>query len=226
MLDNPFIPGYILHRRALAEDKLILQLLLPDVGRVSAVVRKQNAKQRVSMQPFQALSLQLIGRAELKTVAKIEELAPAFNLQGKVLFSAMYINELICRIWPNDLATEHLFSLYQYSLQQLAAVTDTQLQLEPCLRQFEFSLLIELGIAIDWQTDYSGQAIVGQQRYQWLNEQGFMPAKTGWQGQHLLNIGDQLWADPETRRCAKQLSRILLAPLLGAKPLASKALFS
>ncbi|CAM3765799.1 DNA repair protein RecO [Rheinheimera salexigens] len=225
-MQNPLIAGYILHRRALGEDKLILQLLMPEIGRISAVVRKRSGKQRVALQPFQAYSLQLTGRSELKTIAKIEELAPAFNLQGKVLFSAMYINELICRIWPNDLATDQLFGLYQQSLQQLAEVTDAVVDLEPCLRQFEFELLIELGIAIDWTCDHSGQTIIAQQHYQWLAEQGFVPAKTGWLGQHLVNIGNQYWADSDTRRSAKQLSRVLLAPLLGAKPLASKALFN
>jgi DNA repair protein RecO (recombination protein O) len=224
-MPEQLIAGYILHRRALGEDKLILQLLLPEIGRISAVVRKRSGKQRLALQPFQAYSLQLTGRSELKTLAKIEELAPAFNLQGKVLFSAMYINELICRIWPNDLAAEHLFSLYQHSLQQLAAITDPSWQIEPCLRHFEFELLIELGLAIDWFSDASGQAIIADQNYQWLAEQGFVSAKVGWPGQHLLNIGNQQWADSATRRSAKQLSRVLLAPLLGSKPLASKALF-
>lgn len=224
-MQEQLIAGYILHRRALGEDKLILQLLLPEIGRVSAVVRKRAGKQRVALQPFQAYSLQLTGRSELKTIARIEELAPAFNLQGKVLFSAMYINELICRIWPNDLAAEHLFSLYQHSLQQLTTVTEPSWQLEPCLRQFEFELLIELGLAIDWFYDHNGQAIVADQEYQWLAEQGFIATDSGWPGQHLLNIGNQQWADNATRRSAKQLSRVLLAPLLGAKPLASKALF-
>ncbi|MGI5308613.1 DNA repair protein RecO [Rheinheimera sp. WS51] len=223
---SSLLASYILHRRALGEDKLILQLLLPEVGRISAVVRKRTGKQRVSLQPFQAYSIQLTGRSELKTISRIEELAPAFNLQGKVLFSAMYINELICRIWPNDLASDQLFNLYQHSLEQLTGVTDLTEQLEPCLRQFEFELLIELGIAIDWAYDYSGQAISCHQHYQWLSEQGFVPAKTGWLGQHLLNIAAKEWADPDTRRCAKQISRILLAPLLGSKPLASKALFN
>lgn len=219
-------PGYILHSRAFAEDKLIVQLLLPELGRLSAVVRKRQGKQRLALQPFQLFTLQLIGRSELKTVKTIDEAAPALQLHGKVLYSGLYLNELVCRLWPDNLAAEHLFSVYQHSLQQLQQVQCGEAELEPCLRQFEFALLTELGQPVDWQQDAAGHPIVANSYYQWQPEQGFMLATTGFSGRHLLNIGQGDWQDAATRQCAKQLSRHLLAPLLGVKPLASRALFA
>ena len=123
-------PAFILHSRAFKEQQLLVQLLLPELGRVSAVMRKSSSKkqQRLSLQPFQLLQLELVGRAELKTVSKAEEAGPAFLLQGEKLFGAMYLNELICRLWPENVGSDLLFDLYQQTLQQLAMT-----ELEPCL---------------------------------------------------------------------------------------------
>lgn len=218
-------PAFILHSRPLGEDKLILQLLLPEQGRVSAVVRKRQGKQRLALQPFQPFMLQLSGRTELKTVKSIDEAAAAFLFSGKVLYSGIYLNELICRLWPDNLAAEQLFNLYQHSLQQLMLVQQGSGELEPCLREFEFALLTELGQPIDWQQDADGNPLNTAWCYQWQHEQGFVAAANGFAGIHLLNIGNSQWQSADTRRCAKQLSRQILAPLLGSKPLASRALF-
>ncbi|MBU1309455.1 MAG: DNA repair protein RecO [Gammaproteobacteria bacterium] len=225
MADSSLWPGFILHSRALGEDKLILQLLLAEHGRLSAVVRKKQGKRRLALQPFQLFMLQLTGRTELKTVRSIEEASPALLYSGTVLYSGLYLNELLCRLWPDNLASEQLFQLYQHSLQQLLLVQQEKAELEPCLRSFEFALLGELGLPIDWQTDSDGQPISAQGHYQWLNEQGFVAATQGYPGSHLLAIADNNWQHPDTRRSAKLLSRQLLAPLLGGKPLASRALF-
>lgn len=221
-----FWPAYILHSRPLSEDKLILQLLMPEQGRLSAVVRKKQGKQRLALQPFQLFMLQLSGRSELKTVKSIDEAAVGHMFSGKVLYSAMYLNELVCRLWPDNLASEQLFTLYQASLLQLGDVQADKAELEPCLRRFEFALLSELGQPIDWQYDANGQVISSAACYQWQSELGFVPATTGFTGAELLDIGQNLWQNAATKRCAKQLSRQLLAPLLGAKPLASRALFA
>lgn len=225
MADNSLWPGYILHSRPLGEDKLILQLLLNEQGRVSAVVRKRQGKQRLALQPFQPFLLQLGGRSELKTVQRIEEAAPAAQFSGTTLYSALYMNELLCRLWPDNLASDQLFYLYQQSLAQLQAVQQGQAALEPCLRRFEFALLSELGLDIDWHYDATGLALNDEQCYQWQDEQGFVAAATGFAGKYLKDIGTDNWQQAQTGRVAKQLSRQLLAPLLGPKPLASRALF-
>ncbi|MEE2023208.1 MULTISPECIES: DNA repair protein RecO [Alkalimonas] len=217
--------AYILHRRPLAEHKVILQLLLPELGRLSAVVRKRTGKQRQPLQPFQLLTLQLGGRSELKTVLKLEEQGPGLQLQGLALFSAFYLNELICRIWPDNLASEQLFLLYQQALQQLTLAQHQASLLEPALRQFEFSLLSELGQPVDWQLDADGLPLLSEQCYLWQHEQGWQPDGRGWQGHVLLRIGQGDWAAADCRLAAKQISRLLLQPWLGDKPLQSRALF-
>lgn len=223
---QPLCPAYILHSRPFQDDKLLLQLLMPEQGRVSAVIRKRQGKQRFALQPFQLFTVALTGRSSLKTIRTLDELAPASRFSGKFLFSALYLNELICRLWPDDMAAEQLFNHYQHSLQALDRAQQAPEQLEPCLREFEFSLLSELGLPVDWQHDATGSALNADLQYYWQAEQGFVVSPGGWSGAALLAIGQQNWQQTATLQVAKQLSRLLLKPLLGEKPLQSRALFS
>ena len=79
---QPLCPAYILHSRPFQDNKLLLQLLMPEQGRVSAVIRKRQGKQRFALQPFQLFTVALSGRSSLKTVTTLDELAPAvrFNV--------------------------------------------------------------------------------------------------------------------------------------------------
>ncbi|MFC4653685.1 MULTISPECIES: DNA repair protein RecO [Rheinheimera] len=214
-------PGYVLHSHAYKEQQLLLQLLLPELGRVSAVVRKSSgkSKSRLSWQPFQLLQLQLTGRSELKTVSFAEEAAPAQALQGELLFAGLYLNELICRLWPSQTHSDQLFQLYHHTLQLLP-----EQPLEPCLRQFEFALLAELDAPLDWVQDAAGAELKPGFYYQWWPELGWQQASSGWLGADLLAIGQADW-QPQSLKAAKSLSRALLAPLLGTKPLTSRTLF-
>lgn len=239
-MDGNLWPAYILHSRPYQEDKLLLQLLLPEQGRLTTVIRRRSGKQHRALQPFQLFSVALAGRSSLQTVKQLEEQAPAFAYTGKVLFSGLYINELICRLWPADLASECLFTHYQAALTALAQAQRQAELLEPCLRQFEFALLAELGVMPDWHFDAIQQPIKPEHYYHYIPEQGFIAAMPDlsqsvhcntlaapfWQGKQLLAIAQADWHQQDTLVAAKHLSRQLLAPLLGDKPLASRALFS
>ncbi len=232
-----FSPAYLLHSRAFRDDKLLLDLLLPEQGRLRAVARRPGKKQggRSHWPAFALLAVQLTGRGELKTVRALEEQQPALQFQGNFLFSAMYINELLCRIWPQDVASEHLFALYQQSLLDLAAAQPHPGLLQPVLRRFEFMLLAELGVPVDLTFDAQQQPLAVDGLYQWQAEAGlvrtgFIDANgrqhgVGWPGEALMAIARGQWHD-ESLRVAKQLCRYLLQPLLGNQPLASRALFN
>lgn len=236
-MPDGFRPAYLLHSIAFRDDKLLLDLLLPELGRLRAVARRPGKKQggRSHWPQFALLSLQLSGRGELKTVRSLEEQQPALHFHGDFLFSAMYLNELICRIWPQDVGSDHLFALYQHSIHALQAAQPHPGLLQPVLRNFELALLAELGLPVDLQHDAMGEPLAADCYYQWQPEAGFIRTAplstaassgtaTGWSGQALLAIGQQQWHD-DALRVAKQLSRSLLHPLLGHKPLVSRALF-
>jgi DNA repair protein RecO (recombination protein O) len=222
--DGTLWPAYILHSRPYQENKLLLQLLLPDLGRISAVARRRSGKQHRALQPFQAYLISLSGRSNLKTVSQLEEQARAYSFNGRVLFSALYLNELLCRLWPADLGSDHLFPLYQRTLQQLAR-TDTDGSLELVLRQFEFALLAELGQLPELALDANAAPLIASAYYLLASEHGLVTSEKGWPGSALLAIAAGDWQQADTLKVAKQLSRQLLTPLLGDKPLTSRALF-
>jgi DNA repair protein RecO (recombination protein O) len=236
-MPDGFRPAYLLHSIAYRDDKLLLDLLLPELGRLRAVARRPGKKQggRSHWPQFALLSVQLTGRGELKTVRSLEEQQPALQFHGDFLFSAMYLNELICRIWPQDVGSDSLFSLYQHSIHALQAAQPHLGLLQPVLRNFELALLSELGLPVDFMQDADGEPLQADGCYLWQPEAGFSrivqnlapfdgrPSQ-GWSGQALLAIAQQQWHD-EALRAAKQLSRTLLKPLLGDKPLVSRSLF-
>lgn len=224
IMDASLVPAYILHSRPYQENKLLLQLLLPELGRVSAVVRRRSGKQHRALQPFQAYLISLSGRSNLKTVSQLEEQASAYPFNGRVLFSALYLNELLCRLWPADLGSDHLFQLYQRTLQQLAR-NNADNSLEVVLRQFEFALLAELGQLPELALDAHAAPLTASAYYRLVSEQGLVASEQGWPGSALLAIAAADWQQAITLKVAKQLSRQLLAPLLGDKPLTSRALF-
>ncbi len=236
-MPDGFRPAYLLHSIAFRDDKLLLDLLLPELGRLRAVARRPSKKQggRSHWPQFALLSVQLTGRGELKTVRSLEEQQPALLFQGDFLFSAMYLNELICRIWPQDVGSDSLFDLYQHSIHALQAAQPHPGLLQPVLRNFELALLSELGWPVDFMHDADGELLQQEAFYLWQPEAGFLRITShlaqaqgqswqGWSGQALLAIGQQQWHD-EALRAAKQLSRVLLKPLLGDKPLVSRSLF-
>lgn len=223
--------AYLLHSKPYLDQKLLLDLLVQGQGRVRAVARRPAKRQgRAQYQLFCPLWLELRGQGELKTVMKLEETQLPLQLTGRWLFSAMYLNELICRLFPATVPAETLFELYQRSLQVLAEVAtnssadEQKLLLEAILRRFELAVLAELGQPLDLQFCVDGEAIVATACYRWLPEQGMLRSGQGFRGADLLAIAAGDW-QPDSLRAAKQLCRQLLQPLLGQAPLLSRQLF-
>lgn len=225
------VSAYLLHSTAFEDQKLILDLLIPAQGRVRAVARRPAKKHsgRSQWPLFCLCWVELSGRGELRTVRRIEEQQPALSLQGEWLFGALYLNELLCRLFPANALAEDLFDIYQHAVQQLwlgqqQAEDGARARLEQQLRETELALLQELGIAVDCSVDGAGVPIAAEVCYQWQPEYGFVIATAGWSGADLQAISRGDWY-PSSLRSAKQLNRQLLRPLLGHAPLHSRSLF-
>jgi DNA repair protein RecO (recombination protein O) len=156
-------PAYVLHRREYRDTSLIVELLTPDHGRLSAVARGarrasgRRPGQGALLQPFLALLVSLSGGSELKTLTSIESQEIRPQLQGETLYSALYVNELVMRLLHRDDPHPEVFESYRLALSQLAGGQATDL----VLRRFEFSLLEELGYGFDlWTDGASGEPLV------------------------------------------------------------------
>ena len=222
--------GFLLHRREYRETSYLTDFFTLELGKVSAVikgVRGNKGDKKSLLQSFQPLLLNISGKHELRNLNQLESSASMLRLAGHQLFSAMYLNELLNRLLPKEVPHPELYALYQSSLYLL----QDSAPIEPCLRQFETSLLNDLGYGFDLHVTFdTGESIQPDLDYCFVYEQGIKQVelynKSGHQfaGKALINMSNQDW-DPASLQCAKRLNRMALSHLLGRKPLKSRELF-
>jgi DNA repair protein RecO (recombination protein O) len=210
---------------------MLVDVLTPQYGRVGLVargVRSRKTPKRNLLNPFSRLLISFQGKTDLKLLTHFEAEGMPMHLSGNYLFSGFYVNELLVRLLPEMDAHEDIFLLYEHSLQRLAA----QHPLEPILRQFELHLLESLGYGIDLTMDAkSGEPVVTGRNYCLDPTQGFyaaddtVPINFLFAGEHIRALVAADFSMAETRQTAKRITRTLLRPLLGNKPLKSRELF-
>lgn len=222
--------GFLLHRRAYRETSYLISIFTLERGKVSAMVKgvrgSKNDKKSL-LQPFQALLISVSGKHELKNLQQLESTGPMLSLTANALFSAMYLNEILNRLLAVEIPQPEIFVLYQHSLHALAGSGD----IEPILRQFELGLLNELGYGLDLAHDSdTGQMLTPERYYQLIPEQGLrevssqVGARFCFSGKILHQVAIEQW-DKASLQCAKRITRMALAALLGTKPLTSRELF-
>ena len=222
-------PGFILHSHHYGDSSLIVEAFSQDYGRINLLAKGYRKKRPNALQPYCPLLLSWSGRGELKTIIAVETNGPQPGLQGNQLFAAFYLNEILQRLLPKFDAHPQLFHYYQGLLSALAATAD----FEPLLRQFELTLLRELGYALDLTSDANdGTAIQAHSAYRYLPEHGFLKVAESEKSTEGIFVGSDLLAIAanqlntlDIRRAAKRLTRLALSPLLGNKPLKSRELF-
>lgn len=225
-------PAFVLHTRPYRETSALVDFLTQDHGRITLMVkgvRQAKSKQRIATQSFSPLSISWAGKGDLKTLTQVEASEYWPLLEGRALCCGMYLNELLVRLVPNRDPVPHLFAVYQLALQ---SINDTDLE-EAMLRLVEHRLLAELGIAPSFSVDMQAERLFPQQRYGLIAQQGFYQIDEdgnqqgpAYLGAHLLAIAEDDYGQAEVRATAKKVMRQLIQPLLGDKPLASRALFS
>ncbi|WP_063368340.1 DNA repair protein RecO [Pseudoalteromonas luteoviolacea] len=245
-MDSDFRQAYLLHRRPYRDSQVMLNMLVEGIGQLSMLARikgKRALRQNASLQPFTCLLIRYAGKYDLKFLNDFEIQSPPLMFKGTDLYCAFYLNELSHRIIPVNEPLDHVFCLYQEHLRQLysnahnmAIVAHGQPSKSPAnsehietiLRNYEFKLLYELGVGIEFDYDAFGAPIEAANYYQFVREVGFCPSddiQRSFSGETLLAIAYGEYSSLLSRRQAKALSRYLLKPLLGSKPLKSRELF-
>ncbi len=228
-------PAYVLHRRPFQNSSLLIDFFTLDYGLVRAIAkgaRGSKSRHRSLLQLFSPILVSLSGRSEIKTVTGVESQLSPITLQGQHLFSGLYINELLARLLHNHEEHSALYKTYQSSLLAM----QSQQPVERVLRQFELSLLADLGYGLNLDSDcLSHEPFAESQHYYFSPDLGFSrevlagedsDAAVLFSGAHLLALRELELDDPAVAKSAKRILRIALARLLGDKPLASRALFS
>ncbi|SFC02783.1 DNA replication and repair protein RecO [Marinospirillum celere] len=225
-------PAWLLHSRPYRETSALAWLLTLEEGRVDAVVRgvrSRKSRYRALLQPFTPLQVNLKGHHQLRTLVGLESTSAPHWFQGEALVCGLYANELLSRLLLPGQACADLFRDYSLLLNLLSNAE----QREPALRRLEFTLLETLGYAPAWQSA-TGETLVADWYYSYRSEEGFvpcLPTESGRSGQpvftgaQLLAIAADDWRLAATRQAGKHLTRQLLQPLLGQRPLQSRQLF-
>ncbi len=224
-----FQPAWLLHARPYRETSALAWLLTLDEGRTDVVVRgvrSQKSRYRALLQPFTPLQVSLRPGQGLRTLVGLESTAAPAWLQGEALVCGWYANELLGRLLPQGAPCQRVFRDYSLLINLLS---DAE-QREPALRRFELSVLDLLGAAPVWQ-DQMGLPLSESQAYVWQAERGFCPIVDAGQpnvllGAALLAMAQDDWRSEATRQTAKRLTRMLLSPLLGERPLHSRQLWA
>jgi len=225
-------PAYVLHLKPYRDTSAIIDLLTPDYGRIAVVargVRKNKNTKRQLLNPFHRLLISFQGEGELKLLTHFESSSGFYPLKANYLYSGLYLNELLMRLLPELDAHNDFFSLYESSVHLL----HQEDEIEPTLRNFEFRLMLELGYAIDFNEDaIYHKAIKEEASYICDPDRGFIELtaldtnqELVFPGLDILSIARQDYTQQSTRRSAKKITRLLLKPLLGKRPLKSRELF-
>jgi len=223
--------AFVLHRRNYSDTSLLLEVFTSSHGRLPLVAKgakRPRAPGAALLQPFTPVLLAWTGRGEVRTMVRVEPAGRPLALRGDALYCGFYVNELLMRLLGRQDPHEVLFVFYQLVLQELAAGTD----IATPLRRFELRLLAELGYqaVLDREAD-SGAPVRPDRHYVYSSEQGLLPgvsigADGAISGETLRRLAG---GEPLTGRYAREartLTRRLLAPHLGERPLHSRALFA
>jgi len=219
-------PAYVLHARAYRETSALIDLMTLHHGRVSVVARGVRRSRAGQPHPFGRLSVGCSGRGQLLTLAGFDSISHRW-LTGDALYAGLYLNELLLRLLRDDDPHPVLFVGYEHTLDRLAAGAD-----EAALRMFERLVLKECGYEVTFGVDSeTGEPVQRTLGYRFVPDVGFRAVDEAvddrlvFSGATLHAIEADDYTDGAVRRSAKQIMRRALAPLLGDRPIGSRALF-
>jgi len=216
--------AFLIHRRMFQGSSLLLDFFTKDSGRLRLIARGAR-KSKTSLQMFQCLSISFKGKGELKSLSQWEVDDQPRRLLGDDLILAMYANELILRLLPENDEYPETFNSYWTFLANLNALDSSEK--EYALRNFENQMLEDLGYGLDFSFDINDERINEDQQYEFIEHQGFNKNSNGAvSGKALVSLSKQeTITDPIQLTILKKMNRKRLKSLLGDKPLKSKELF-
>lgn len=222
--------AFVLHGRPYSETSLLLDLFTEGNGKIRILAkgaRSRRSNLKGCLQPFTPLLVRWGGKGEIKTLRNAEAVSLALPLTGTMLYSGLYVNELLVRVLDQETAYPSLFFDYLQCLQVLAGATDS---FEHSLRRFELALLEQLGYGIDFlHCAGSGEPVAEHMTYRYREEKGFIASlindRLTFTGKDLMALAAREFNDADTLKAAKRFTRMALKPYLGNKPLKSRELF-
>lgn len=220
---------FVLHARPYSETSLILDVFSEESGRISLMAkgaRRKRSNLKGALQPFTPLFLKWSGRGSMPVMTHAEPISIGLPMRSYILYSALYVNEILARVLEAQTPYPALFLDYLNVLRELAQAENP----EPALRRFELALLDHLGYGVDFlHCAGSGLLVDDVMTYNYREQRGFIasvvPGQLTFTGRQLKAIAARHFETQDQLRAAKRFTRMALKPYLGSKPLKSRELF-
>lgn len=223
--------AFILHTRPFKETSQIVDLFTRSYGRIRAVSRGSRGKKRaIKLNAYTQILVSWTGKSNLKTITQIEHSSVPISLRGDSLFCGFYLNELLMRLLAENDPHQVIYDNYINVLTDLT----TNKSLSDSLRNFEFSLLEELGYGLNLTTDAELNEPIGHDdEYYFVPDLGFLSKNNNTVVNHSGDLfkGCDLISFKNgdfslSPQAAKKLIRLALQPHIGEKPILSRSFFN
>lgn len=211
MRQDDLIPAYVIQVRPWRETSLLYKVIAHQHGRVSLIHRgARNNRRDRPLPTLTPVRVSWGGRGSLYTLRHAEVGGPMAVQNPTRQVYALYVNEIVSYLLPDDRCSDEIYPLYHGALAHLDAALDP----ERALRGIEMDLLQLAGHPL--QLDHTDQGKVEPGR-QYRYHPGAGPvelpeggAADGISGQTLLALQNRQEMDERTRREARRLMRQVL----------------
>ena len=215
--------AFVLRTQSYLETSLLVDIFSFEYGRLKLVAkgaRGGRASKASKLQLFSELTIGWQGKSDLKTLTRIDAGAALLSRPER-LVAGMYLNELLFFLLTE---MDPHPDLYRNYLQTLSLL-DSSPSLEPVLRNFEFSLLEELGYAVNLFEDIDGQPLSAEHAYLYYADSGFSKAADqvgAIPGSAILQLANQGLSTELSLKVAKHICRSHIDLLLNGRELQSR----
>ena len=211
MRQDELVAAYVIQARPWRETSLLYKIIAREHGRVSLIHRGARSSRRDRPLPtLTPVRMSWGGRGSLYTLRHAEVAGPMTVQDPKRQVYALYVNEIVSYLLPDDRYSDEIYPLYHDALAHLDAAADPEF----VLRGIEMDLLHLAGHPLQLDRTEQGKVKPGRQyRY----HPGAGPAelpegseRDGISGQTLLALQARQEMDERTRREARRLMRQVL----------------
>lgn len=234
------LTGFVIHQRAYREKRAIYTLFCEGVGIIDGIAKK-------GLLPFLPITFFATGKTALKTLTEpiytqqTSSNHPHFPtfLSGQAYYAGLYLNELLYKILVKENPSDELWQSYAAAIIALSSLSfqdDKSQYLKLTLRRFELALFDELGVGLDWQTDWQDTL-----HYRFTLDLGFVPCYGSWDTGAIVLTADELYrlatlsrqlikqtavmCDESTLRYLGAIHKARIDELLDYRPLHSRRLW-
>ena len=219
------LQAWVLHKQWSGDTSARVSFFTRESGLIHCLCKGgRTPKKQSLLQAFTPLWVHVDQKYDRYFARTIESVASMLPLEGNSLFSGLYINELLYYVLNQGEADSQLFDIYTQTLNGLS-LSSERLVLEPLLRRFEWHLLQACGYSFSFREDArTGDELIPEAYYQFIAGEGFILAKQGIPGEHILALACDNLDEITYLKSAKLIMGQAIDHLLDGREIRARAL--